>query len=69
VTHNMDLVAPTDRVVRLVKGRVEGAAYPGVAPSLQPLCASSARADYEEGEDSQLPSGEPVLDYPWRKAL
>src|SRR5262249_32294926 len=23
VTHNMDLVAPTDRVVRLVKGRVE----------------------------------------------
>lgn len=26
VTHNRDLVAPTDRVVRLVKGRVEGAA-------------------------------------------
>ena len=25
VTHNRDLVAPTDRVVRLVKGRVEGA--------------------------------------------
>jgi lipoprotein-releasing system ATP-binding protein len=24
VTHNMDIVAPTDRVVRLVKGRVEG---------------------------------------------
>src|SRR5205807_4269025 len=24
VTHNMDLVAPGDRVVRLVKGRVEG---------------------------------------------
>ena len=25
VTHNVDLVAPTDRVVRLAKGRVEGA--------------------------------------------
>jgi lipoprotein-releasing system ATP-binding protein len=36
VTHNMDLVAPTDRVVRLVKGRVEGAAPPGVVLPLQP---------------------------------
>src|SRR5262245_23902854 len=33
VTHNRDLVAPTDRVVRLVKGRVEGAAAP---PAEQP---------------------------------
>ena len=28
VTHNRELVAPTDRVVRLVKGRVEAAAVP-----------------------------------------
>ncbi len=27
VTHNMDIVAPTDRVVRLVEGRVEGTAF------------------------------------------
>jgi hypothetical protein len=30
VTHNLDLVAPGDRVVRLVKGRVEGAEQPEV---------------------------------------
>jgi lipoprotein-releasing system ATP-binding protein len=28
VTHNMDIVAATDRVVRLVQGRIEGAADP-----------------------------------------
>jgi lipoprotein-releasing system ATP-binding protein len=28
VTHNMDIVAGADRVVRLVQGRVEGAAEP-----------------------------------------
>ena len=28
VTHNMEIVAGTDRVVRLVEGRVEGAAEP-----------------------------------------
>lgn len=27
VTHNLDLVAPNDRVVRLVKGRVEGSSW------------------------------------------
>jgi len=31
VTHNLDLVAETDRVVRLVKGRVEGADAPTLA--------------------------------------
>jgi lipoprotein-releasing system ATP-binding protein len=36
VTHNMDLVAPTDRVVRLVKGRVEGAAPAPVVLPMQP---------------------------------
>jgi lipoprotein-releasing system ATP-binding protein len=36
VTHNMDLVAPGDRVVRLAKGRVEEGAYPGVVVPLQP---------------------------------
>lgn len=28
VTHNLDLAATTDRIVRLVKGRVEGAPFP-----------------------------------------
>jgi lipoprotein-releasing system ATP-binding protein len=32
VTHNRDLVTPTDRVVRLVKGRVEGADSPPAPP-------------------------------------
>jgi ABC-type lipoprotein export system ATPase subunit len=62
VTHNMDLVAPTDRVVRLVKGRVEGAAHPAAAPSLQPVCTSEQEVD-------GLSSGEPVLNFPWRRAL
>ena len=35
VTHNLDLVQPTDRVVRLTKGRVETAA--GEAPSNEVL--------------------------------
>ncbi|MFO0880575.1 MAG: ABC transporter ATP-binding protein [Gemmataceae bacterium] len=35
VTHNRDLVAPTDRVVRLVKGRVEGASVPAPGPLWQ----------------------------------
>jgi lipoprotein-releasing system ATP-binding protein len=30
VTHNTEIVAATDRVVRLVKGRVEGAAEPAL---------------------------------------
>jgi lipoprotein-releasing system ATP-binding protein len=34
VTHNRDLVAPTDRVVRLVKGKVEAA--PGASSPLPP---------------------------------
>jgi lipoprotein-releasing system ATP-binding protein len=58
VTHNMDLVAPSDRVVRLVKGRVEGAAYPGVVLPLPPAEV-----------DRPIPSAEPILDSPWRKAL
>ncbi|MGL4553722.1 MAG: ABC transporter ATP-binding protein [Gemmataceae bacterium] len=40
VTHNRDLVAPTDRVVRLVKGRVEGAAAP---PAEQPAVLEMPR--------------------------
>jgi lipoprotein-releasing system ATP-binding protein len=41
VTHNMDIVAPSDRVVRLVKGRVEGGPGdpPGEALSLFPRAA------------------------------
>jgi lipoprotein-releasing system ATP-binding protein len=57
VTHNKDLVAPTDRVVRLVKGRVEGAAYPGMVLPLQPP------------EVASFSHGEPLLETPWRKAL
>jgi lipoprotein-releasing system ATP-binding protein len=57
VTHNMDLVAPTDRVVRLVKGRVEGAACSDVVLPLQPA-----------GMDRQCSSAE-LLDSPRRKAL
>ncbi|NBO91118.1 MAG: ABC transporter ATP-binding protein [Planctomycetia bacterium] len=40
VTHNRDLVAPTDRVVRLVKGRVEGASTP---PAEQPTVLEMPR--------------------------
>ncbi len=36
VTHNLDLVAPGDRVVRLVKGRIEGADQPEVVLPLSP---------------------------------
>lgn len=36
VTHNRDLVAPTDRVVRLVKGRVEQTQTPA-APDPQAI--------------------------------
>jgi lipoprotein-releasing system ATP-binding protein len=58
VTHNMDLVAPSDRVVRLVKGRVEGAACPGMVLPLPPA------------EWNREPAPEdPLLDSPWRKAL
>jgi lipoprotein-releasing system ATP-binding protein len=49
VTHNTDLVAPTDRVVRLVKGRVEGAVAEG---AVLPL----------EAADWQQPSSDPRLD-------
>ena len=57
VTHNMDLVAPTDRVVRLVKGRVEGSTYPGV---LVPLQAA--------GETWERPSIDARVDTPLRRA-
>ncbi len=36
VTHNMELVSPTDRVVRLVKGRVEGASPTRGLNSIEP---------------------------------
>jgi lipoprotein-releasing system ATP-binding protein len=58
VTHNMDLVAPTDRVVRLVKGHVEGATYPGVLVPLQ-----------SGGDNWEHPSIDPRVDTPLRKAL
>jgi ABC-type lipoprotein export system ATPase subunit len=59
VTHNMDLVAPTDRVVRLVKGRVEeGADRAGVVLPLPPA-----------GEGRQHPAIDPRIDTPRRKAL
>src|SRR5262249_41830292 len=58
VTHNLDLVAPSDRVVRLVKGRVEGAPGPGVVLPLAP-----------PAWDREPPAEEPLLDSPWRKAL
>jgi lipoprotein-releasing system ATP-binding protein len=60
VTHNMDLVAPTDRVVRLVKGRVEGAAHPGVVVPMPPFGAEGTA-----GLTWQHPSIDPLL----RKAL
>jgi lipoprotein-releasing system ATP-binding protein len=58
VTHNMDLVVPTDRVVRLVKGRVEGAGTPG---GVMPLLAGNSY-------DEHHPSIEPRLETSWRKA-
>jgi lipoprotein-releasing system ATP-binding protein len=39
VTHNLDLVAPGDRVVRLHKGRVEGADFTDVVLPLPPASA------------------------------
>jgi lipoprotein-releasing system ATP-binding protein len=42
VTHNLDLVAPGDRVVRLLKGRVEGAEPPEV---VLPMPASPVPPD------------------------
>lgn len=56
VTHNRDLLAPTDRVVRLVGGRVEGAAPPGVPRVLQPVGLEPIRID------------PPVIELPKRKA-
>jgi lipoprotein-releasing system ATP-binding protein len=58
VTHNKDLVAPSDRVVRLVKGRVEGAAYPGAELPLQPA-----------GVDREQPDAGPIIHSLRRKAL
>jgi lipoprotein-releasing system ATP-binding protein len=58
VTHNMDLVSPSDRVVRLVKGRVEGpASYPGKVVPMQPSAGAWNH-----------PSIDPRLDAPLRKA-
>jgi lipoprotein-releasing system ATP-binding protein len=60
VTHNLDIVADTDRVVRLVRGRVEGGGEAG-RPVL-PLCGPPA------GEAG--PAGGPpqTHDLPWRRA-
>ncbi len=58
VTHNKDLVAPSDRVVRLVKGRVEGAAFPGAELPLQPA-----------GVDREQPDAGPIIHSLRRKAL
>ena len=68
VTHNMDLVAPTDRVVRLVKGRVEGAIYPS---AVLPLPAVGLHKPEERGasEEAQLhPSIDPRPATPHRMA-
>jgi lipoprotein-releasing system ATP-binding protein len=48
VTHNVDLVAPTDRVVRLVKGRVEGAG--GLVLSFQGGVAPAHDAGWRRAE-------------------
>ena len=45
VTHNLDLVAPGDRVVRLVKGRVEGADSGDVVLPLHPVAAGRRKAN------------------------
>lgn len=68
VTHNMDLVAPTDRVVRLVKGRVEGAPYPGVVVPVQPTGVHPGLGIVSE-ESFPHPSIDPRLETPRRKAL
>jgi lipoprotein-releasing system ATP-binding protein len=43
VTHNLDLVSPTDRLVRLVKGRVEAAEFGDVMPLGPPDIAPMLR--------------------------
>jgi lipoprotein-releasing system ATP-binding protein len=43
VTHNLDLVAPTDRVVRLVKGRVETADFADVVLPMAPQVVGEGR--------------------------
>jgi lipoprotein-releasing system ATP-binding protein len=53
VTHNTDIVAATDRVVRLVKGRVEGADGHGVVLPLR---------------DGPAPDYPPLAELPWRRA-
>ncbi len=58
VTHNTDLVAPTDRVVRLAKGRVDAATYPGV---VVPLPSADDRWEH--------PALDAHVDPPLRKAL
>ena len=59
VTHNMDLVAPTDRVVRLVKGRVEVAE---TAPeSVPPSVILPAGGGSGWGHPSIDPRLDPVL--------
>ncbi len=57
VTHNLDLVADSDRVVRLVKGRVEGADH---RPPSYALCEAEAVPEQEQAAiDDRLP---------WRRA-
>src|SRR5439155_3358516 len=50
VTHNVDLVAPTDRVVRLVKGRVEGAPPPGVVVPMHPATSRGLTSPQTPGD-------------------
>jgi lipoprotein-releasing system ATP-binding protein len=56
VTHNMDLVAPGDRVVRLAKGRVEGTEVGDEVLPIAPVALGLADG------------GESEFDTPWRKA-
>ena len=56
VTHNLDLVAPGDRVVRLVKGRVEGTEAGDEVLPIAPVALGLAGG------------GEDEFDMPWRKA-
>jgi lipoprotein-releasing system ATP-binding protein len=59
VTHNMEIVAATDRVVRLVKGRVEGAeAY---NPVFQIVTGAAPAKGPAAG-------GPPISKTPWRRA-
>jgi lipoprotein-releasing system ATP-binding protein len=61
VTHNLDLVADTDRVVRLVKGRVEGGEGRSALPA---LCA----ADGASPVTSARSTGPTLHDLSWRRA-